>query len=108
MKSLSKGLLILLVLSSVVFAADLTSAKAQGWVGEQRDGLLGLVRADAPADVKALVAQVNSERKARFAEIAARTQVTPEQAAQVFAREAVERTVPGNYIQDASGRWARK
>lgn len=109
MQMLNKWLLVLLLtVSSSVFAADLKTAKAQGWIGEQQDGYLGLVKGDAPADVKALVAEVNGQRKAHFAQIAAKTNATPAHAAQVFAKEAAERTEPGNYVQDAGGNWVRK
>lgn len=109
MHTLSKWLLLtLLAISTVAFAADLKTAKAQGWVGEQQDGYLGLVKANAPADVKALVAEVNGQRKAHFAQIASKTGVTPADAAKVFAKEAAERTEPGNYVQDAGGSWVRK
>ena len=100
--------LALLVAGVVAHAADLGTAKSQGWVGEQQDGFLGLVRQDAPADVRALVADVNKQRRAQLAQIAGRTGVTPEDAARVFAKEAFERTAAGNYVQDASGAWVRK
>lgn len=109
MQLFNKGLLLLLLaFSSAVFAADLKTAKAEGWIGEQQDGYLGLVKANAPADVKALVTEVNGQRKAHFAQIAAKTNVSLTQAAQVFAKEAAERTEPGNYIQDSAGNWVRK
>ncbi len=109
MQMLNKWLLlVLLAVSSAAFAADLKSAKAGGWIGEQQDGYLGLVKADAPADIKALVAEVNGQRKAHFAQIAGKTGVTPADAAKVFAKEAAERTEPGNFIQDAGGNWVRK
>jgi uncharacterized protein YdbL (DUF1318 family) len=65
MKTLIKAcLLSLLLMIPAAFAADLSAAKQQGWIGEQNNGYLGLVRGDAPADVKALLANVNAQRKA--------------------------------------------
>ena len=96
------------VLLNTAFAADLTSAKQQGWIGEQSNGYLGLVKSGAPADVAALVGDVNSQRKAQFAQIAAKNGIAVEEAAKVFAREAAERTVPGNYVQTPAGAWVRK
>ena len=90
------------------FAADLKSAKEQGWVGEQNNGYLGLVKGDAPADVKALLADVNGQRKAQFAQIAAKNGIAEAEAARVFAREAAERTAAGNYIQSPAGGWVKK
>ena len=109
MKTLMKALILsLMLMTHSVFAADLKTAKQEGWIGEQTNGYLGLVKSDAPADVKALVSQVNAERKAHFAQIAAKNGIAEAEAAKVFAREAAERTVPGNFVQNAAGGWVRK
>ena len=109
MKKLLKAcLLSLVLLASGAFAADLTTAKQQGLVGEQNNGYLGLVRADAPADVKALVADVNAQRKNQFSQIAAKNGIAEAEAAKVFAREAEARTAPGNFIQNPAGAWVKK
>ena len=109
MKTLMKALVLSLLLTiHGAFAADLSTAKQQGWVGEQNNGYLGVVRADAPADVKALVANVNAQRKAEFTQIARKNGIAEAEAARVFAREAAERTAPGNYIQSAGGGWVKK
>ena len=50
--------LVLVLAAAPVLAADLDGAKAAGQVGERVDGYLGLVDANAPADVKALVERV--------------------------------------------------
>lgn len=109
MKKMIKACLLgLVLLMPGAFAADLTAAKQQGWIGEQNDGYLGLVRASAPADVKALIAKVNAQRKAEFAQIARRNGIAEAEAARVFAREAEARTTPGNYIQNPAGGWVKK
>lgn len=109
MKTLIKAcLLSLFLIVHGAFAADLKTAKEQGWVGEQTNGYLGLVRSDAPADVKALVSDVNGQRKAQFTQIAAKNGIAETEAAKVFAREAAERTLPGNYIQNPAGGWVKK
>jgi len=109
MKKLLKAcLLSLVLLAGATFAADLTTAKQQGLVGEQNNGYLGLVRADAPADVKALVADVNAQRKNQFVQIAAKNGIAESEAARIFAREAEARTAPGNFIQNPSGAWVKK
>jgi uncharacterized protein len=109
MKTLIKAcLLSLFLMVHGAFAADLKTAKEQGWIGEQTNGYLGLVKSDAPADVKALVAEVNGQRKAQFAQIAAKNGIAEPDAAKVFAREAAERTLPGNYIQSPAGGWVKK
>ena len=107
-KMIKLMLLAVLLASTGVWAADLKSAKAEGWIGEQSDGYLGLVKAGAPADVQALLAEVNGQRQAHFGQIASKTGVSPAEAATVFAKEAAERTESGNYIQHAGGGWVRK
>lgn len=109
MKILIKAcLLSLLLMMHGAFAADLKTAKDQGWVGEQNNGYLGLVKSDAPADLKALVADVNSQRKTQFMQIAAKNGIAEAEAAKIFAREAEARTSSGNYIQNPAGGWVKK
>jgi uncharacterized protein YdbL (DUF1318 family) len=109
MKTLIKAcLLSLLLMIPAAFAADLSAAKQQGWIGEQNNGYLGLVRGDAPADVKALLANVNAQRKAEFTQIARKNGIAEAEAARIFAREAETRTSPGNYIQSSAGAWVKK
>lgn len=109
MKTLIQACLLSLVLiMHGAFAADLKTAKEQGWIGEQNNGYLGLVKNDAPADMKALVADVNGQRKTQFTQIAAKNGIAEAEAARIFAREAAERTLPGNYIQNPAGGWVKK
>ena len=108
MKTLIKACLLSLLLIHGAFAADLTKAKEQGWIGEQNNGYLGLVKSNAPADLKALVADVNGQRKVQFSQIATKNGIAEAEAAKVFAREAAERTLPGNYIQSPAGAWVKK
>ncbi|HBS34047.1 MAG TPA: DUF1318 domain-containing protein, partial [Parvularcula sp.] len=67
-------------------SAAIDAAKAQCIVGEQTDGYLGVIDA-AKADeaLKREVRSINQQRKAAYAELAARNGVTIEQAAQVTA-----------------------
>lgn len=108
MKTLIQACLLSLVLMHGAFAADLKTAKEQGWIGEQNNGYLGLVKSDAPVDLKALVADVNTQRKTQFTQIAAKNGIAEAEAARIFAREAAERTLPGNYIQNPAGGWVKK
>ncbi len=109
MKTLMKAcLLSLFLMMHGAFAADLKTAKDQGLIGEQNNGYLGVVKNEAPADVKALVASVNGQRKAQFSQIAAKNGISETEAAKIFAREAAARTSPGNYIQNPAGAWVKK
>jgi len=72
-------LLVLLALSPMALADALQDAKQSGAVGEQRDGYLGAVASSASAEVRALVARVNQERKARYEEIAKKNNLSLQQ-----------------------------
>jgi uncharacterized protein YdbL (DUF1318 family) len=90
-----------------VLAADLGQAKAAGYVGEQLDGYLGLVRADAPGDVKALVQDINRKRRAEYGNIAKKNGVPVEQVARLAAEKVIQQAAPGHYVQTPSG-WKKR
>lgn len=91
------------------FAADLVTVKAQGLVGEQPDGLLGIVNpSSAPADVSSLVANINAERMAKYEAIAAKNG-TPVGQTQVLAGQSlINRTPSGQYVMAPDGSWMKK
>jgi uncharacterized protein len=89
-------------------AASLDQAKAAGQVGERIDGYVGVVDAGAPGDVKALVEQINAERKAKYAEIAQKQGAPVAAVAQIAGKKLIERTPKGQYFMDADGQWLRK
>ena len=51
-----------LFLSLATFAADMNTAKNQGFIGERADGYLGVVDQSAAGDIKALVREINGKR----------------------------------------------
>lgn len=98
----------LLLLMQGAWAIDIHSAKDQGLVGEANTGYLAAVQSPASAEVRALVADVNQKRKARFASTAQKTGTTVAQVANRFYELAVQKTATGHYYQDSSGRWRKK
>lgn len=90
-----------------VFAADLTQAKAAGQVGEQLNGLLGVVDSNAPADVRALVDSINAQRLAEYKRIAAKNGVPAEEVARLTAQKVIGQAAAGHYVQTASG-WQKR
>ncbi|QSA97210.1 YdbL family protein [Methylococcus sp. EFPC2] len=88
-------------------AADLSQAKAQGWVGEQLDGYLGLVNANAPPDVKSLVDSINSQRHAEYERIARKNGVSPSEVGRLTAQKVIGQTPAGQYVQTPSG-WSKR
>ncbi len=103
------ALLLLATVAAGTASADrLDEAKDAGYLGEQIDGYLGLVRSDAPDWAVALREEINRKRRERFAEIAARTGATLDQVAAIAGQKAVAREPAGRYVRDASGSWKRK
>ena len=91
--------------AACVFAGDLQQAKSAGLVGEQLNGYLGAVSSDAEA--KALVADINAKRKAKYESIASQNSTSLETVELLAGKKAIEKTQAGNYIQTATG-WKKK
>jgi uncharacterized protein len=102
------ALLSLGLLATPALAASLDQAKAAGQIGERIDGFLGVVDANAPADVRALCDQINAERQAKYKEIADKQKAPVAAVAQIAGKKLLERTPKGEYILDASGQWRKK
>lgn len=93
---------------SDAMAGALDNPKADGLIGEQTNGYLGLVRQDVPQNIKALIKQVNAKRKTRYRSIAQNESVPLLEVEQVGGATAIEKTLRGNYVQDRNGRWRKK
>ncbi|MFN7157895.1 YdbL family protein [Erythrobacter cryptus] len=80
------------------------AARAEGKVGEQADGYLGIV---GPADpvLQRLVDDINIKRRAVYAEKAKENNVTLEAYALTAGCQAVLRTVPGEKYRAPDGTW---
>jgi uncharacterized protein YdbL (DUF1318 family) len=105
---LAAGLAVLLCTAGVAVAVELADAKAAGQVGERPDGYLGLVHDDAPAEVKALVDDVNAKRRAEYAKIAAQNDTSVDVVGTLAGRKLVERTEAGRYVMTPAGKWLKK
>ncbi len=101
-------IMVSLGLGSLAFAAPLEEAKAQGYLGETSSGYLGLVTPSAPADMKALMNEVNQKRKAKYQEIAKRNKTTLKAVEALAAKTAISKTQAGHYIQRPDGTWQKK
>jgi uncharacterized protein YdbL (DUF1318 family) len=103
------GLLIsLLTVFVAVAGSSLTQPKADGLIGEQADGYLGLVTQNVPADIKKLVAETNAKRKAGYQKIAAKQGTSLSEVEKVGGNTAYQKTLKGNYFRDANGVWHKK
>ena len=88
-----------LVWSTSSFAVDLSTAKAQGLVGEQPDGYLGLVKPDAGGDVKAMMNDINSARKNEYQAIAKRNNTDLNVIEKLAGKKAIEKTPAGQFVK---------
>jgi hypothetical protein len=97
--------------ASNAFAASaiVEDAKAKCVVGEQSDGYLGVVEGAAANDaVRREVRAINQQRKAAFADLAARNGVTIEDAAALTGKRLVEGAPSGQCVQLPDGGWAKQ
>ena len=98
----------LLLGAPAISAATLDDAKAAGQVGEAPDGYVHLVNDGAPADVKALVKDINAKRKAKYESIAKKRGVPVEAVATQAGAKLIERTPAGQYVMDDHSNWKKK
>ena len=102
------ALLVSMMAFSVAAASPLTKPKADGLIGEQSNGYIGLVSQDVPANIKKLVKDVNAKRKAGYKNIAAKQGTSLADVEKIGGNTAIEKTIKGNYIRDAGGSWRKK
>ena len=79
------------------------AARSAGQIGEQTDGYLGIVGAETPS-LRALINNINIQRKARYTESAA-SSATVEQFAFTSGCNLIAKTVPGEKYQAPDGSW---
>lgn len=103
-----KKLLILctLMVSFFSYAIELPDAKASGMVGEQSNGLLGVVKHSAEVD--ALVKSINARRLQKYAQIAQKNAMTLDQVSLLAGEKTIKKTPSGQYIQNSAGQWVIK
>jgi uncharacterized protein YdbL (DUF1318 family) len=80
------------------------NARAEGKVGEQADGYLGIVGSADPA-LQRLVDDINIKRRAVYAEKAKENNATLEAYALTAGCQAVVRTTPGEKYRTPDGSW---
>ena len=106
------ALLLGLTLSLPVLALDLngamqalSDAKADGLVGEQPDGYLGVV---SPEDGAGEIARlINAARRAEYQKIAQKNGLTLGKVEKLAGQKAMEKTPQGQFVQ-RNGQWMRK
>jgi uncharacterized protein YdbL (DUF1318 family) len=102
------ALLISMLAVSVAVAGPLEKPKADGLIGEQANGYVGLVTQNVPAETRQLVKEINAKRKAGYQKISAKQGTSLEEVEKVGGKTAIKKTLKGDYIRDASGAWRKK
>lgn len=95
------------VLTTQAFAMDLATAKKEGLVGEQTDGLVGIVFSKPTPELIALVESTNKGRMAVYQDMANKQGLTLAQVRDIAALKILQKEAPGNYVQ-TNGTWAVK
>ncbi len=62
----------------------------------------------APGTTRKLVDDINSKRKARYAEIAKSNDTPVATVASQMGAKLIDRAAKGTFVMDASGKWVRK
>lgn len=109
---LSRALFILMILFSSGYiltanAITLADAKAQGLVGEQPNGYVGIVGTTTP-ELKTLVNDINKQRHDSYVQIALHNGTTIDAVETLAGQKAIGLTQTGNYIKTPSGDWVKK
>jgi uncharacterized protein YdbL (DUF1318 family) len=107
-KNVFLTLLISMLTVSVAMASPLSKPKADGLIGEQANGYIGLVVKDVPANIKKLVSDTNARRKAGYQKIAAKQGTSLADVEKVGGNTAFQKTLKGNYYRDGGGAWRKK
>jgi uncharacterized protein YdbL (DUF1318 family) len=92
--------------SNAAWAIDLSQARAQGVVGENKVGYVE--KLGGGADVAAMVADVNAKRLAEYKRISAENGQSVDVVAKLAANQIVGGLPSGAKYQDANGNWQKK
>lgn len=87
--------------------ATILAARRAGLIGERYDGYLGLVSANAPAELRRQVAALNIRRRSLYSNLAARRGVSPEEVGVTAACSLLRRIGVGEYYLPGQGGWRR-
>lgn len=89
-------------------ASELDDAKNAGLIGERPDGYVAAVAQDPPANIEALVAEINDKRRLAYAKISSSQKVPVEQVAALAAEKIKAQAPAGHYFMTADGQWTQK
>lgn len=86
----------------------LLEAKQQGLVGEQLDGMIGIIKPPGSKKLIKLKKNVNDYRLKHYRKLAAKSGQSLGQVQLRFGKQLTTATGPGFYYKDQTGRWHLK
>ncbi|MAT91759.1 MAG: hypothetical protein CME59_04100 [Halioglobus sp.] len=101
----TRVLALLALLALPAWALDLDTAKSRGLVGETSSGYLAAVKPSAEVD--ALVADINAQRKAHYRKIAVDNGISLQAVEARAGLKAIEKTPAGEFVNTGAG-WQKK
>lgn len=106
-----KNILIVLVfassmVSSMAWALNLQEARDKGFVGEQQDGYVGIIKKST--EVSVLVKSVNDRRKAVYQDIVKRTGTNILVVGKQSAQKIIKKLNANHYVKNLAGKWQKK
>lgn len=101
----ARALALLALLALPAWALDLDEAKSSGLVGETNSGYLGAVKPSA--EVNALVADINAQRRAHYRKIAVDNDITLQAVEARAGLKAIQKTPAGGFVNTGAG-WQKK
>jgi uncharacterized protein YdbL (DUF1318 family) len=87
--------------------AAILAARRAGLIGERYDGYVGVVNANASAELRRQVAALNIRRRSLYSSLAARRGVSPEEVGITAACSLLRRVGVGEYYLPGQGGWTR-
>ena len=105
-KQLFRTVIFLIFTTTAAFAIDLGTAKNNGLVGETSNGYLAAVKTPS-GDVSALIKSINSQRKAKYKQIAQKNGTSLKAVESLAGKKAIDKTRKGHFVQ-IGGKWKKK
>ncbi len=87
--------------------SQIDQMKARGVVGENNRGMLEVREGQGAADTDVIAAE-NKDREAAYEYLAKQTSTSVDQVARARARQIVQGSVPGVWVQEINGNWKKK
>jgi uncharacterized protein YdbL (DUF1318 family) len=114
-RSFVQVLMVTLVMVAIGFGAtsparalSLNDAKAQGLLGEQPNGYLGVVPGNVNAQVSALIQKINAKRRAAYQSVANSNGTTLKSVEGVAGIKLLGRVQPGQWFMGSQGKWRQR